>query len=145
MRIFLFFQCFIPVRIRIRIDFCRAKKTHKNRKKFRNFMFCRAGCNLLRGEGSCCILDVLYGGLGIAIFHQKKKNYFSCKFFQFWTSKPWIRIRIRIDLKCRIRIETNADPKHCFIQHCFICGPSDSTVSEDAKDRAPTTWLYVIQ
>jgi hypothetical protein len=39
--------------------------THKNRKKFRNFMFCSAVCSLLRAEGFFCNFDVLYGGLGI--------------------------------------------------------------------------------
>ncbi len=35
-------------------------------------------------------------------------------FFQFWSSKPWIRIRIRIHLKCWIRIHSmKPNPKHC--------------------------------
>ncbi len=36
--------------------------------------------------------------------------FFSCKFFQFLSPKPWIQVRI--DLKCWIwnRIETNASP-----------------------------------
>jgi hypothetical protein len=45
-------------RIRIRIDFGwldpdpgGPKKITKFGKKFRNFMFCSAGCSLLRGEG----------------------------------------------------------------------------------------------
>ncbi len=29
--------------------------------------------------------------------------------------------------------EMNADPQPCFIGHCFICRPSDSTVSEDTE------------
>ncbi len=41
----------------------RAKMTHKNRKKLRNFMFWNA---LLRAEGFSCSLDVLCGGLGIS-------------------------------------------------------------------------------
>jgi hypothetical protein len=40
-----------------------AKMTHKNRKKFRNIMC--VGYSLLRAAGFSCILDVLYGGLGI--------------------------------------------------------------------------------
>ncbi len=139
-----------------------------------NFMFWSAVCSHLRAELFFSSLDVLYGGLGIKItnFLSKKFNSFSifiCNFFlNFWSSKPWIRIRI--DLKCwiRIQIETNADPKHCilytcigtisnrenanhnyffkelwsfflggffgfsFYVRCFICRPSDSTVSEDA-------------
>jgi hypothetical protein len=43
----------------------RAKMTHKNRKKYRIFMFRNAGCSLLRAEGVSCSLGVLYGGLGI--------------------------------------------------------------------------------
>jgi hypothetical protein len=44
----------------------RAKMTHKNRKNYRIFMFCSAGCSLLRAEGFSCSLGVLYGGLGIS-------------------------------------------------------------------------------
>ncbi len=42
----------------------------------------------------------------IAIYDQKKKrNKFQLKFFpNFWPSKSWILIRIRIHLKCWIRI-----------------------------------------
>ncbi len=43
----------------------RAKMTHKNRKKYRIFMFWSAGCFLLRAEGFSCSLGVLYGGLRI--------------------------------------------------------------------------------
>jgi hypothetical protein len=46
----------------------------------------------------------------ISIFDIKNSNtYFQLvKFYSFWSSNPWIPIRIRIDLKClsRIRIET---------------------------------------
>jgi hypothetical protein len=45
----------------------RAKMTHKNRKKYRIFLFRSAGCSLLRAEGGfSCSLGVLYGGLGIS-------------------------------------------------------------------------------
>jgi hypothetical protein len=44
----------------------RAKMAHKNRKKFRIFMFLSTGCSLLRTEGFSCSLGVLYGGLGIS-------------------------------------------------------------------------------
>jgi hypothetical protein len=40
--------------------------THKNRKKYRLFMFRSAGCSLLRAEGFSCNLGVLYRGLGIS-------------------------------------------------------------------------------
>ncbi len=52
-------------------------------------------------------LDVLYGGLRISKlqFLIKKYNFFSIVFFlNFWSSKPWISIRIRIHFKCLIRI-----------------------------------------
>ncbi len=69
----------------------------------------------LRHEDFCCSLDVLYGGLGISKSQFLFKNiyFFICS--NFWPSKPWIRIRIRIDQKrwIRIRIETNVDPQHC--------------------------------
>jgi hypothetical protein len=44
----------------------RAKMTHKNRKKFRIFMFLSTGGSLLRAEGFSCSLGVLYEGLGIS-------------------------------------------------------------------------------
>jgi hypothetical protein len=47
----------------------RAKITHKNRKKFRIFMFLSTGCSLLRAEGFSCSLGVLCGGLGISKLH----------------------------------------------------------------------------
>jgi hypothetical protein len=40
--------------------------THKITKKLRIFMFRSAGCSILRAEGFCFSLDVLYGGLGIS-------------------------------------------------------------------------------
>jgi hypothetical protein len=49
---------------------------HKNRKKWRNFMFWSDKCSLLRTEGFSCSLDVLYGGPGISKlqFLIKKNN-----------------------------------------------------------------------
>jgi hypothetical protein len=44
----------------------RAKMTHKNRKKSRLLMFLSTECSLLRSEGFCCSMGVLYGGLGIS-------------------------------------------------------------------------------
>jgi hypothetical protein len=44
----------------------RAKKTHKNRKKSRIFMFLSTGCSLLRAEGFSCSFGLLYEGLGIS-------------------------------------------------------------------------------
>jgi hypothetical protein len=39
-------------------------------------------------------------------------------FSNFWSSKPYIWIRIRIDKKCwiRIRTDTNPDTQHCLKQ-----------------------------
>jgi hypothetical protein len=73
----------------------RAEVTHKNRKKLinfmflrkksRNFMFLSAGGSLLKAEGFCCNLDVLYEGPGISklqFFFINKYNFFSsCNFF----------------------------------------------------------------
>ncbi len=67
----------------IRIQSGQWIRTHKSRKKLRNFMFWGAGCSLLRAEGFFCNLDVLYGGLGIGklyLFIQRKFIFFSCKF-----------------------------------------------------------------
>ncbi len=55
-------------------------------------------------DGFSCRLDVFYGGLGISklqlwIYIKKFQLYI---FSNFWLSKPWIRIGIK--LKCRIRI-----------------------------------------
>jgi hypothetical protein len=44
--------------------------THKNRKKYKIFMFLSAGCSLLRAEGVSCSL----GDKEIAIFDQENKN-----------------------------------------------------------------------
>jgi hypothetical protein len=60
-------------------------------KKLLNFIF---WCSLLRAEGSSCRLDILYGGLGII----------KLLFFQLYWIRNWIQIRIRIHLKCWIRI-----------------------------------------
>ncbi len=57
-------------------------------------MFWSVGWPLLRAEGFFCILDILYGGLGIGKlqFYIKIFFFFSCNFFQFLSLKPWIRI-----------------------------------------------------
>ncbi len=85
-----------------------SKGTKKAQKKVKRFHLLKcAGCSLLEGWRLLPILDVLYGCLGIATFDQKKKEKkFSYSFHNFWSSnsKPWIRIRIRIQLKCWIRI-----------------------------------------
>ncbi len=44
----------------------RAKMTHTNRKKLRNFMFWSDWFSFLRAEGLSCSLDVLYGSLEIS-------------------------------------------------------------------------------
>ncbi len=77
-------------------------------------MFWSAGCSLLSAESFSCSLDVLCGRLGTSklqfLSNKKiKKKNFQLYFFQnFCSSKPWIRIRNRIHLKCwnwiRIRI-----------------------------------------
>ncbi len=62
----------------------RAKLAHKIGIRFVNFVFRNAGCSLLRAEGfSCFYLD----GLFLAV-----------NFFQFWSSKPWIRVGIQLKM-----------------------------------------------
>ncbi len=76
----------------------RAKMTHKNGEKLRKFIFWSDGCSLLRAEGFFFSLDVLYRGLGIGKLQFLIKiifNFFSCPFFNFWSSKPWILIGIQ--------------------------------------------------
>jgi hypothetical protein len=48
----------------------------------------------------------------IAILDQKNTNYFQFLPIGHQNSGTHIRIGIRIEAKCWIRIETNADPKH---------------------------------
>jgi hypothetical protein len=43
----------------------KAKMTHKNSKKCKNFMFLSAGCSLWRTERLFCSLIIFPGGLGI--------------------------------------------------------------------------------
>ncbi len=58
-----------------------------------------AGCSVLRAEGFSISVDVLYWGLGISklqFLHQNKiiKKFVQLYFFlfNFWSSKPWIRV-----------------------------------------------------
>jgi hypothetical protein len=64
----------------------------------------------LRAEGFSCSLCGLYGDLRISKLHfsvQKKlyNNFTAVIFFNFWSSKPWIRnwIRIRVRIWIRLR------------------------------------------
>jgi hypothetical protein len=95
----------------------KGKKTYKHRKKLINIIFLSAGCSLLRAEGSPFGLNVL-GGQGISklkYFITKDKFFSICIFFNFWSLKSWIRIRIRIHFKCwsQIRI-LNPYPQHWY-------------------------------
>ncbi len=78
----------------------RAKLTHKNRKKYRIFMFWSAGCSFLRAEDFFCSLGVLYGGLGISklqfLIKKIKIKISCCKLFSTLGHQTRIRIRIRI-------------------------------------------------
>jgi hypothetical protein len=62
----------------------------------------------LRAKGFSYSLDILCGGLGISklqfLIKKEKKKISAEYFFQFCSSKPWIRIQIRIHLKCWILI-----------------------------------------
>ena len=70
----------------------RAKMTHKNRKKYKIFMFWSAGCFLLRVEGFSCSLGVLYGGLWISklqfLTKEIKIKFPAVNFFNFRSSNP---------------------------------------------------------
>jgi hypothetical protein len=115
------------------------QKSHKNRKKLRNFMFWSAGCSLFRAEGFSCTLDVLYGGLGISkwiwiriqwirIRNTAWRALCGCRFASLWWGAIWIRIKVRsrfqfrIKVKrwFRIRIKNYADQRFCFsdTQNC---------------------------
>jgi hypothetical protein len=49
----------------------------------------------VRDEDYSCSLDVLYGGLGISkLQFEKNINFFSFNFSNFWSSRPWIWIRL---------------------------------------------------
>jgi hypothetical protein len=79
--------------IRIRIQ--EGKITHKKRRKWRNFMFSFVGWRLLLLLG-CPLWRP--NDTWIVIFDQKNMKFFfnSTFFSNFWSFKPWIRIRIGI-------------------------------------------------
>ncbi len=145
--LFFFFSYDSVFRIRIRIDFgrldpdphwecgaesSRTTRTHKNRKKFRNFFFWSAGCSLLRGEGFWCCLDVLYGGLGISKLQLFIKNinfFVSCKFclvfgHQNLDLDPDPHWPKTLDPDPRWN-QFNADPKHWYYANLLLCPKSD--------------------
>ncbi len=73
--------------------------THKSRKKIVKVHVLKCWMASLRAEGFFYNLDILYGGLGIGklqflIYKKKKKKILLSFFFNFWSLKPWIRIRI---------------------------------------------------
>ncbi len=74
------------------------------------------GWRFLRAEGFFYSLNVLYGGLGINVFHflWKKIRFQLVKFYKLWSSNPWIRIQARM--------ETNADPQHFFFVILILVG-----------------------
>ncbi len=74
----------------------RVNMAQKNRIQLINFIFWSAGCSLLRAEDFSCSVDVLYGGPIFQFLIYKKKKDLSCIFSNSLSSKPWIRIRIRI-------------------------------------------------
>jgi hypothetical protein len=103
----------------------RTKMTHKNRKKWINFIFWSAGCSLLRAKGFSCSLTILYGGLGISKLQfliKKRRKDFSAVFFStnFCLSKPWIRIRINLKWWIRIRIRQHWVFPFFFLIEVFI-------------------------
>jgi hypothetical protein len=78
-------------------------------------MFRSVGWHLLRAEGFFSNSDILYGGLGIGkLQFLIKNNFFSALiFFNFWSLKPWNRIRIGVQPKMLDPDpdEMNADPQ----------------------------------
>ncbi len=66
--------------------------------KLINYIYLSAGCSLLRAEDIFYSSDGLLGGLRIRKL--QFDNFSSCFLFNFWSSKPWIRIH----LKCWIQI-----------------------------------------
>jgi hypothetical protein len=82
--------------IRIRIQ--DGKNYPQTLKKLIKFICLSAECSVLRAEGFFFSFEI-----STLQFLMKNKKIFSCIFFfSFWSSKPWIRIRIHV--KCRIRI-----------------------------------------
>jgi hypothetical protein len=79
----------------------RAKMTHKNVKKERFHL--RAGCSILRAEGfvACTSFKRHLDKQNCNLIKKKEIYFFGCKITNFWSSNPYIRIRI-----C---FETNAD------------------------------------
>jgi hypothetical protein len=74
----LFFESNVvdPDSDRIRVQEGKPIKIEKNS---RIFIFCSAGCSILRAEGFSCSLDVRYGGPGISklqFFVQKRIIFF---------------------------------------------------------------------
>jgi hypothetical protein len=75
-------------------------------------------CSLLRAEGFFCILEILYGDLGIGnIVFFPKKFFAAVNFFQLLVIKTldpvWIRIRIKY---IRIRNAASEDKIGCFVK-----------------------------
>ncbi len=91
----------------------RAKKAaHKKETTKIFFMIWSAGCSLLKAWDFSYSLAVLHGGLGInvpvwQILTKKIRIFSPSKFFlfNFWSSNPWIRIRINLKCWIGIRIE----------------------------------------
>jgi hypothetical protein len=59
--------------------------------KVKKYNVLSAGCSLLKAKGFSYSLSVLYGGLGI------NKIFTTVNFFNFWSSKPFIWIRVRLN------------------------------------------------
>jgi hypothetical protein len=104
----------------------RRAKWPRKIKELMKLIFFSAECSLLRAEGFSCGLDVLNGWQGISKlqFLMKKlylKN-FQQYFFNFCSSKPWIRIRFLICISDSLKMldpdpypdpdSMNPDPQH---------------------------------
>ncbi len=95
------------------IQIQKGKNDRKNRKQLINFVFCSAGCSLLRAKGFSCGLGVLYEGLGISKLQRYKKIVSCLYFIQFLVMKTMVpQIHLKRWIQIRIR---NPDPQYCFI------------------------------
>ncbi len=103
------------------------QKWQKNREKKQGliiFIFWSADCSLLRAEGFSCCSDVLIEAQGYVNCHfltkKDSKKIFSSIFFNFRSSKPWIRIQIRIEW---LRIHnTGTNSGHSKVHDCIYLG-----------------------
>ncbi len=91
--------------------------THKNRKKIQKFHVLKCcSCSLLRAASSVAAWPSFMEAQGqVACGFWSKTSYFYSAeiFFNFCSSKPWIRTGIQRKLLDPDPQQMNTDPKHC--------------------------------